>query len=78
MSILPIILFRRTGNRLWPESKRKLPKQFINLFIKDNLLDLTLKKVSLIKNVKSPIIFSNKEYIFHFVRALKQYSIKRA
>ena len=75
MSIRPIILCGGTGTRLWPERRKKLPKQFINFFSKDNLLDLTLKRVSLIKNVKTPIIVSNEEYRFHISKALEKYSI---
>ncbi len=76
MSIKPIILCGGTGTRLWPESRKKLPKQFINFFNKDNLLDLTLKRISLIKNIESPVIISNEEYRFHISKALEKCSIR--
>ena len=76
MSIKPIILCGGTGTRLWPESRQKLPKQFINFFNKDNLLDLTLKRISLIKNIESPVIISNEEYRFHISKALEKCSIR--
>ena len=75
MSIKPIILCGGSGTRLWPESRKKLPKQFINFFGKDNLLDLTLKRISLLKNIKSPIIISNEEYRFHIAKSLEKFSI---
>ena len=75
MSIKPIILCGGSGTRLWPESRKKLPKQFINFFGKDNLLDLTLKRISLLKNIKSPIIVSNEEYRFHIAKSLEKFSI---
>ena len=56
MSIKPIILCGGTGTRLWPESRKKLPKQFINFFGKDNLLDLTLNRRSFLKNIKEVVI----------------------
>ena len=44
-----------SGERLWPLSRRNLPKQFSN-FLGDSLLDLTIKRLS--KFDDKPIIIS--------------------
>ena len=47
MSIKPIILCGGSGQRLWPESRKKLPKQFINLLNDKTLFELTLSRINL-------------------------------
>ena len=44
MKIRPVILCGGAGTRLWPQSKKKLAKQFID-FGGWNLLEKTLKRV---------------------------------
>ena len=76
MNIKPIILCGGSGTRLWPESRKKLPKQFIKFFKNNSLLDLTLKRVKSISNENSPIIVSNEEYRFHINKSLEKQSIQ--
>lgn len=76
MNIKPIILCGGSGTRLWPESRKKLPKQFIKFFKNDSLLDLTLKRVKSISNENSPIIVSNEEYRFYINKSLEKQSIQ--
>ncbi len=45
-----MILCGGSGLRLWPESRKSLPKQFIPIFDNKTLLDLTLERVLSFKN----------------------------
>ena len=51
MKTRPVILCGGFGTRLWPESREKLPKQFIPIIDGNSLFDLTLKRLKLIKNL---------------------------
>jgi len=44
-NILPVILCGGSGSRLWPLSRKSLPKQFVSLFGDKNLLEQTLDRV---------------------------------
>lgn len=45
MNILPVVLCGGSGTRLWPVSRKSLPKQFVPLIGENSLLDITLKRV---------------------------------
>ena len=64
MKTRPVILCGGFGTRLWPESREKLPKQFIPIIDGNSLFDLTLKRLKLIKNLLTPIIVTNEKYKF--------------
>jgi mannose-1-phosphate guanylyltransferase/mannose-6-phosphate isomerase len=53
-SILPVILCGGSGTRLWPLSRKSLPKQFVPLIGGKSLLQATFERVSGISG-KSPI-----------------------
>ena len=44
--ITPVILCGGGGTRLWPLSRKALPKQFLALAGSDTMLQATLKRVS--------------------------------
>ncbi len=75
MSIKPIILCGGSGTRLWPESRKKFPKQFVKLFEEKSLFDLTLKRLKKIKNAVEFTVVTNEEYRFYVHESFKQYSI---
>lgn len=68
MIIQPVILCGGSGTRLWPLSREKHPKQLLNLFGNNTLLQTTaLRMTGLNANtveVMSPTIVSNLEYRF--------------
>lgn len=64
MNLKPIILCGGSGTRLWPASRKSLPKQFLPLFKGKTLLDLTLERVTLLKNIKKPVLVSSKDHGF--------------
>ena len=75
MFIKPIILCGGSGTRLWPESRKKFPKQFVKLFEEKSLFDLTLKRLKKIKNAVEFTVVTNEEYRFYVHESFKQYSI---
>ena len=57
-----IILCGGSGTRLWPISRTLMPKQFVKLFDKQSLFQLTVQRNS--KNCNSQYIVSNAEQYF--------------
>ena len=74
MKIRPIILCGGAGTRLWPQSKKNIPKQFID-FGGWTLLEKTLKRI---KNpiFDYPIISTNIKYLKEIRKYLKKNKIK--
>ena len=59
-----VILCGGSGSRLWPISRKSLPKQFVNIFNGKSLLDLTIKRVLRFNLKKKPIFVCNKDHGF--------------
>ena len=64
--IIPVILCGGSGSRLWPLSRESFPKQYLSLIkeSKYSLLQNTIKRISNIKNITSPILICNEEHRF--------------
>ncbi len=62
-----IILCGGNGTRLWPISRRLMPKQFLKLFDGESLFQLTIKRN--LKSCSSLLVVSN---IDHYFTALDQ------
>ena len=75
MKIKPVILCGGAGTRLWPKSKKNLPKQFIN-FGGWNLFEKTLIRI---KNpiFDDPIISTNLTYLNLVRKYLSKFKIKK-
>lgn len=76
MKTRPIILCGGLGTRLWPESREKFPKQFIPVKDGYSLFDFTLRRLSLIKNLLTPIIITNEKYKFLVKDSLENLKLK--
>jgi mannose-1-phosphate guanylyltransferase/mannose-6-phosphate isomerase len=63
-SILPVILCGGSGARLWPLSRSKFPKQYLELIGDYSLLQSTIKRLIGIDGVKNPILVCNEEHRF--------------
>lgn len=74
VQIIPVILCGGSGTRLWPLSRQKFPKQFVELSDGKTLFDLTLARVASLSN--KPIIVSNQEHRFLINRALAKTQIE--
>ncbi len=71
MTIRPIILCGGSGSRLWPDSRRKYPKQFVKLFKNKSLLELTLERIQNEKIFKTPILITSSEYKFYVTEIIE-------
>src|SRR5664279_1680556 len=73
MLIQPVVLSGGSGTRLWPLSREKYPKQLLQLFGEDSLLQATVRRVEGISGAKlaAPMIVSNEEYRFVIAEQLR-------
>lgn len=76
MPIQPVLLCGGQGLRLWPLSRKNLPKQFLKIFNNKSLFQITLERVSKIKDTKNPIIVTAKSYEHIIKKEIENLSIK--
>ncbi len=76
--IIPVILCGGSGTRLWPLSRQSFPKQFLSLTSddKDSLLQKTIKRISNLKKISSPILVCNEEHRFLVAEQMRGINIK--
>lgn len=70
--LFPLILSGGSGTRLWPLSRRHLPKQFLPLASDNSLFADTLARTSAVANVGAPIVVSNNDHRFLVAEQLNQ------
>tara|TARA_Y100000996_G_scaffold121287_1_gene90908 strand:+ start:1510 stop:2715 length:1206 start_codon:yes stop_codon:yes gene_type:complete len=75
MKIRPVILCGGSGTRLWPESNKNTPKQFIN-FGGWSLFQKTLERIK-DKVFDAPIISTNVKYLVEIKKNLKKLKITK-
>ncbi|MAH88856.1 MAG: mannose-1-phosphate guanylyltransferase/mannose-6-phosphate isomerase [Pelagibacterales bacterium] len=76
MKIKPIILSGGSGTRLWPLSTENKPKQFFDIFDKNNnLFEETLNRITNL-NFEKPIIISNKNQRFNILKSIRKNNYK--
>ena len=75
MKIKPVILCGGAGTRLWPKSKKNLPKQFID-WGGWTLFDKTLERLKT-PIFDHPIIATNYSYINQVKKHLRKHKIKK-
>jgi mannose-1-phosphate guanylyltransferase len=68
--LVNIILCGGSGTRLWPISRTLMPKQFVKLFDKQSLFQLTVKRNSLL--CRTQLIVSNAEQYFLAIDQLQE------
>ncbi len=75
--IVPVILCGGTGTRLWPLSRESYPKQYLSLFQNDDktLLQKTLRRISKLESISSPIFITNEEHRFVIAEQIRQEGI---
>lgn len=76
MSLIPVILAGGSGTRLWPLSRQQYPKQFLNLFGEQTMLQQTLLRLIGINELLDPIIVCNEDHRFIVAEQLHQVGIK--
>ena len=70
-----VILCGGSGTRLWPESRKSLPKQFISLVDSKSLLDLTVERILEILKDSNPIFICNKNHGFLVQKTIQKYKL---
>jgi mannose-1-phosphate guanylyltransferase/mannose-6-phosphate isomerase len=62
--LIPLILSGGSGTRLWPVSRRNLPKQFLALAGKGTLFQQTLARTVQLPQVAAPIVVASEDHRF--------------
>tara|TARA_A100001011_G_scaffold400752_1_gene518377 strand:+ start:5720 stop:7150 length:1431 start_codon:yes stop_codon:yes gene_type:complete len=75
--VIPVILCGGIGTRLWPLSRKSYPKQFLSLYgeSKISLLQKTYQRISILKEVQSPIIVCNEEHRFLVAEQMRNINV---
>ena len=74
--IQPVILCGGSGSRLWPVSRKALPKQFIRLVSDKTMLQDTALWVSEAEGFRAPMIVSNAAFRFHVADQMREIGIE--
>jgi mannose-1-phosphate guanylyltransferase/mannose-6-phosphate isomerase len=73
--IFPVILSGGSGTRLWPMSRRALPKQFLPLVSERSMLQDTCARLSGL-DAAGPLVVSNNEHRFLVAEQLRELGIR--
>jgi mannose-1-phosphate guanylyltransferase/mannose-6-phosphate isomerase len=74
----PVILSGGSGTRLWPMSRRLLPKQFLALLSRHTLFQETALRVRPIPGCEAPIVVCNDEQRFLAADQLREIGVQAA
>jgi len=64
MKLVPVILCGGSGTRLWPMSRKLLPKQFLPLITENSLLQDTALRLRGLVGAGAPVVMANHEHRF--------------
>ncbi|HEX8777378.1 MAG TPA: mannose-1-phosphate guanylyltransferase/mannose-6-phosphate isomerase [Rhodanobacter sp.] len=62
--LIPLILSGGSGTRLWPVSRRNLPKQFLSLAGQGTLFQQTVARTRALHEVAAPIVVASEDHRF--------------
>jgi len=62
--LTPLILSGGSGTRLWPVSRRNLPKQFLSLAGNGTLFEQTIRRTRELPDVTAPIVVASEDHRF--------------
>ena len=72
----PVVLSGGSGTRLWPMSRRLLPKQFLPLVSERTLFQDTVLRLKGIDGVRAPVVVSNDEHRFLVAEQMREIGVK--
>ena len=75
-SFYPLVLSGGSGSRLWPMSRRLLPKQFLPLVSERSLLQDTVVRLRGVQGARAPILVSNSEHRFLVAEQLREIGVR--
>jgi len=73
--IIPIILAGGSGTRLWPLSRQLYPKQLIDIYNEDTMLQNTISRLEGLEDSGAPIVICNEEHRFMTAEQLREISV---
>lgn len=76
VSFHPLILSGGSGSRLWPMSRRLMPKQFLALTSARSLLQETVMRLQGVPGASAPILVSNGEHRFLVAEQLREIGVR--
>ena len=68
-----VVLAGGYGKRLWPLSRKALPKQFLDLYGNNTLIEQTIERVSKIKGLNKVLIVTNEDHSHLLVNVTKKF-----
>lgn len=74
MAVIPVIMAGGSGSRLWPMSREHFPKQFLNLYGNNSMLQETVNRLAEIE-CTAPLILCNEKHRFIVAEQLRQLDI---
>ncbi|MNF28550.1 Mannose-1-phosphate guanylyltransferase 1 [compost metagenome] len=74
MAVIPVIMAGGSGSRLWPMSREHFPKQFLNLYGHNSMLQETVNRLADIE-CTAPLILCNEKHRFIVAEQLRQLNI---
>lgn len=76
--LIPVILSGGSGTRLWPLSRKNLPKQFLALTGNSTLFQQTIERTRTLAGVAAPIIVCSEEHRFLVAEQLRALKVEGA
>lgn len=76
--LIPLILSGGSGTRLWPVSRKNLPKQFLSLTGQGTLFQQTVERTRLLADVGAPIVVASEDHRFLAAEQLLESGVKGA
>lgn len=76
LPVIPVILCGGSGTRLWPESRKSLPKQFLPLFGNKTLFGQALERAAAIAPHESILILTNEALRFLVADEIAKANVK--
>ncbi|MBO8219537.1 mannose-1-phosphate guanylyltransferase/mannose-6-phosphate isomerase [Prochlorococcus marinus] len=76
--IFPLVICGGTGTRLWPLSRKSLPKQFLECNPKNKIsfIQETFLRLKNINNVQEPILICNEEHRFIVAEQMREINVE--
>lgn len=76
--LIPLILSGGSGTRLWPVSRRNLPKQFLSLVGSGTLFEQTIERTRALPDVNAPIVVASEDQRFLAAEQLLEAGVEGA
>lgn len=74
--LVPLILSGGSGTRLWPISRKNLPKQFLSLAGSETLFQQTIRRAMSLPDVVAPIVVASDDHRFLAAEQLQELNVQ--